>query len=494
MDAAPEAYRDVFTAFPQTSSGVRSLAPTAAPQSRRDGTSTGTCLHPLAVQGLARHNQTRAIVFPALHLKIEHLIFDLPEAVGSRALRWAAAPLRYIYALLRDFIRGDLGLRAMSLVYSTLFAIVPVVAVSFSVLKAFGYHRQLEPVLFEFLRPLGQQGYQLTTKIMQFVENVQGTLLGTIGFVFLLYTVVSMIQKIEEALNFTWHVDRPRSLARRVSEYIVVMIVGPVIAVIAMALLASVEGSAVVARLSGLPPGGTGRGHFAPYLLIIGLFWFLYTYMPNTRVRRGPAFVGALFGGALWAATGAVFARIVIYSAKTAAIYAGFAVVLLFLLWLYLSWLMVLLGAQLSFYMQHPEHLRTGHGEIPMTGALRERIAMSAMYLVGERFLDGGPRWGLSELADYLDVPATVLGEVISALEAHGLVLTTEDDTIAPARDLGAVTLAAILDAIRHEVPNPRRPQPRAVPAADAATELADAALRSASSSRTLRDLIRPPA
>jgi membrane protein len=154
-------------------------------------------------------------MFPALHLKVEHWLFDLPEAVGGQPMRWVAAPLRYLYALLRDLARGDLGLRAMSLVYSTLFAIVPVIAVAFAVLKAFGYHRELEPVLFEFLRPLGDQGYRLTASIMGFVENVQGTLIGTIGFAFLLYTVVSMIQKVEEALNFNWHVDRPRSCRRR---------------------------------------------------------------------------------------------------------------------------------------------------------------------------------------------------------------------------------------------------------------------------------------
>lgn len=434
-------------------------------------------------------------VFPALHLKVERLLFDLPEALGSRTLGWVTSPLRYLYALLRDFARGDLGLRAMSLVYSTLFAIVPVVAVSFSVLKAFGYHRELEPVLYEFLRPLGKQGYELTERIMQFVENVQGTLLGTIGFAFLLYTVISLIQKIEEALNFTWHVDRPRSLARRISEYLVVMIVGPVVGVLAMVLLAQFEASEVVARLSGLATGhGSSRAHFAPYVLIVGLFWFLYSYMPNTRVRPGPALVGALFGGVLWAATGALFTRIAVYSAKTAAIYAGFAVVLLFLVWVYLSWLIVMLGAQLSFYVQHPEHLRTGHGEIPMTGALRERIAMAAMYLIGERFLDGGPRWGMSDLADRMDVPATVLGEVISSLESHGLVLSTEEDTVAPARDLSSITLAAIYDAIRHDVPDPRRPEPRGVPAADAATRRADEALRAATQGQTLRDLIRPPA
>jgi membrane protein len=435
----------------------------------------------------------RRAIFPALHSKLEHWLFDLPEAVGGQPLRWAAAPLRHLYALLRDLVRGELGLRAMSLVYSTLFAIVPVVAVAFSVLKAFGYHRELEPVLFEFLRPLGEQGGRITERVMTFVENVQGTLLGTIGFVFLLYTVVSMIQKVEGALNFTWHVERPRSLARRVTEYLIVMLVGPVVAVLAMVLLASIETSAVVAKLSGLAAGGGGgRTHFAPYVLMIGLFMFVYVYMPNTRVRLWPAFVGALFGGVLWAAVGAVFTRIVVYSAKTAAVYAGLAVVLLFLFWLYVSWLILLLGAQLSFYVQHPEHLRTGHADIPMTGALRERLAMSIMFLLGERFIDGGPRWTINELADRLAVPATVIGETISSLEDHGLVLTAEDDTVAPGRDLEAIPLDEIMVAIRHETPDPRRPAPRAVAAADAAAREADAALRASVGGRSLRDLIRP--
>jgi membrane protein len=434
-------------------------------------------------------------MFPGLHAQVEHWLFDLPEALGGKPLRLVATPLRYLYALLRDLARGELGLRAMSLVYTTLFAIVPVIAVAFSVLKAFGYHRELEPVLFEFLRPLGDQGYKLTARIMGFVENVQGTLLGTIGFVFLLYTVIATIQKVEEALNFTWHVERPRSLARRVSEYLVVMLVVPALAVVAMVLLASFEASDVVAKLSGLATGhadGATRAHLAPYALIIGLFGFMYVYMPNTRVRFWPAAAGALFGGVLWAAVGALFTRIVVYSAKTAAIYAGFAVVLLFLFWLYVSWLILLLGAQLSFYVQHPEHLRTGHADIPMTGALRERLALSLMYLLGERFIDGGARWTTNDLAERLDVPATVLGPVVSALESHGLVLTAEDDTVAPARDLTAITLAGVLDAIRHEVPDPRRPDPRPVAAADEAARRADAALRTSMADRTLRDLIRP--
>jgi membrane protein len=429
-------------------------------------------------------------MFQSLQRKFEHWVFDLPEALGGRPLRWLAAPLRYVYALLRDLGQGGLGLRAMSLVYLTLFALVPIVAVAFAMLKAFGFDRELEPVLFEFLRPLGDQAYVVTERIMGFVENVQGTLLGTLGIIFLVYTVISMIQKVEEALNFAWHVDRPRSLGRRITEYLVVMLIGPLIAVLAMVMLASFEASEAIARLEGLATGETGRIRFAPYVLTMGLFLFVYVYMPNTRVRFVPALIGAMTAGTLWAMVGAMFTRIVVYSTKTMAIYAGFAIVLLFLLWLYLSWLILLLGAQLSFYLQHPEHLRTGHDDIDVTGALQERLAMSITCLLGERFLEGGPRWTVNALAERLMVPAKVLNEVVSILEAQGLVLTAEDDTVAPGRDLSAIRLTAILDAVRHEVPNPRCPQPRSVPAADAASQAIEQAIRDALGERTLRDLL----
>jgi len=429
-------------------------------------------------------------MFVGLQRKFEHWVFDLPEAVGGRPFGWLAAPLRYVYALLRDMGQGGLGLRAMSLVYSTLFALVPIVAVAFAVLKGFGYDSELEPVLFEFLKPLGNEAAVITERIMGFVENVQGTVLGTIGVVFLIYSTVTMIQKVEEALNFAWHVDRPRSLGRRITEYLVVMLVGPLAVVLALVMLASVEGSEAVARLEGLATGETGQIHIAPYLLTIGLFLFVYMYIPNTRVRFVPALIGAVAAGSLWTMFGAMFTRIVVYSTKTMAIYAGFAVVLLFLLWLYLSWLILLLGAQLTFYLQHPEHLRTGHEEIDVTGALRERLAMSIMWLLGDRFQNGGPRWTINALGERLMVPGHVLNEIVTTLEAHGLVLTAEDDSVAPGRDLAAIRLASIMDAVRHAPPHPRCPQPRPVAAADATSLAMDQAMRDALGERTLRDLL----
>jgi membrane protein len=154
------------------------------------------------------------------------------------------------------------------------------------------------------------------------------------------------------------------------------------------------------------------------------------------------------------------------------------------------SWLILLLGAQLSFYVQNAEHLRYGHAEIPMTGALRERLALSIMCLVGQRFTAGEPRWTVNDLAERLNVPGVVINDVVTDLENHDLVLTAEDESIAPARDLDALTLASIFDAVRHETPNPRHPKPRAVREADQAAKKADDAVRASVAGQTLRDLV----
>src|SRR5690606_4261281 len=158
--------------------------------------------------------------------------------------------LRYVYALARDLVRGDLTLRAMSLVYTTLLSIVPLMALSFSVLKGLGYHRDLEPVIYGFLEPLGERAAELTGQIMAFVDNVRSGVLGSIGLVFLLYPVITMVQKVEESFNFIWRVDQPRSFGRRFSEYLSVMIVGPAVIVAALGLLATLNATDLMRQVA----------------------------------------------------------------------------------------------------------------------------------------------------------------------------------------------------------------------------------------------------
>jgi membrane protein len=166
-------------------------------------------------------------------------------------------PARFVYALARDLAEGQLTLRAMSLVYTTLLSLVPLLAFSFSVLKGFGVHRQVEPLLYEFLQPLGEKGAEITEQIIGFVDNVRGDVLGGIGLALLIYTVISMIQKVEDTFNYIWQVQKSRSLARRFSDYLSVILVGPVLMVTAMGLLATISSSAAMQAIAEVEPFGS---------------------------------------------------------------------------------------------------------------------------------------------------------------------------------------------------------------------------------------------
>jgi membrane protein len=266
----------------------------------------------------------------------------------SHARRWVIVTVRLLVVLTRQLVRGQLNLRAMSLVYTTLLSIVPLLAVSFSVLKGFGVHNQIEPLLLNFLQPLGPRGKELSDNIIGFVENVRVGVLGSLGLVFLLYTVVSLIQKVESSFNYVWHVERLRGLAQRFSSYMSVILIGPVLVFTALGVTATAMNNTLVQQLMSVQPFGdliVSFSRLVPYLLVIAAFIFFYLFIPNTRVKLLPAFVGGVFAGVLWQSSGWAFAAFIASSSNYAAIYSGFAIVILLLIWLYLNWLILLLGA-----------------------------------------------------------------------------------------------------------------------------------------------------
>ncbi len=172
--------------------------------------------------------------------KLESLFWD-PRIEGlPLVLKLAIKALRFAYAVLRDIVAGNITLRAMGLVYITILSIVPAIAIVFSILKGFGFHRRLEPFLANFLLPLGEKGVELTTQVMSFVENVQGNVLAGLGLIMLFVTTVSMAQKVEDSFNFVWRVDRPRGLAQRLSEYLSLILIVPVVMITAVTLIAGI--------------------------------------------------------------------------------------------------------------------------------------------------------------------------------------------------------------------------------------------------------------
>jgi membrane protein len=382
---------------------------------------------------------------------IERRLWPKGQRSTDPAPHWLVAA-RYSYALVRDFVHDDLTLRAMSLVYTTMLAIVPLLAFAFSLAKGLGFHRDFAPLLQRFLDPLGPRAGELSDQIVGFVDNVSGLSLASVSIAILLFTALSMAQKVETSFNFVWRVDRPRSFARRFSEYLSFLLVGPLIMSIAMGFTATLSSTAAMTRLREI--GFIGRtfealSWLAPYALIVVSFTFLYVFIPNTRVRWKPALIGGMLAGVLWAGSGSLFTSVVVSVSRYEAIYSGFAIVLVAMIWLYLSWLILLLGAQLAFYVQNPEYLQLGPRTATASNSTRERLALSAMLLVGQDFEQPGHGWRIESLASSIRVPRHLLEPVVTALMDDGLLTRTSENRLIPGRDLHRIAVTDILAAVR---------------------------------------------
>ncbi len=317
---------------------------------------------------------------------------DRPGVLGA-TLRL----LRYPYAVVRDLARGEINLRAMGLVYTTLLSLIPLLAFSLSILRIFGGHRDIEPIVYEFFRPVGgAAATELTGRVVQFAHRVSSGVVGSVGLALLAWTLVGTIKKVEDSFNFLWHVDQPRSFARRIAEYTTLLIAGPVLLVAFVGVSHAALASAPVQEMVRLPLlqrlRGTGIS-LAPYAMVTAFFTALYMLVPNTRVQWRAALTGAVVGGVLWAAIGKMFTALVVYSTRLTIVYAGFAFVVAALLWTYFGWLILLAGAQLSFYVQNPSYLRLGLQQLRLSSVELEQLALKLMYFVGRSHVAGGRRW-----------------------------------------------------------------------------------------------------
>lgn len=403
-----------------------------------------------------------------------------------------------LYALARDLLDGQLTLRAMSLVYTTLLSMVPLLALTFSVLKGFGVHNQLEPMLLGALSALGDKSVEITKNIVSFVENIKVGVLGALGLGMLIYTVISLLHKIEQAFNYTWRITQSRPIGQRFSEYLSVVLVGPLLVFSALGITASLLSSTVVQSLAAMPVLGfvvASVGKLIPYMLVIAAFTFIYVFMPNTKVRIGAALIGGIVSGVLWQASGWAFGAFVVSSGKYTAVYSGFAILMMFMIWLFVSWLVLLLGASIAYYCQHPEDLTLERAEVRFEGRAMDKLALMAMVYIGRHYHLDQRDWDIQSLSDRLGVPSNVAQAVIEALHDCGLIIQTGEPCppFVPAQDTEMLTIKGMLDRIGSGARSKGFDYGSIgkSPVVESLFERMDTALGEALREQTLRDLIQ---
>jgi|TARA_R100000049_G_C1955892_1_gene110610 membrane protein len=368
---------------------------------------------------------------------------------------WFYKTGRSLYALIRDVLSGQLTLHAMSLVYTTLLSIVPLLALSFSVLKALGVHQKMEPFLYQFFQPMGPQGIEMAERILGFVDNIKVGVLGSVGLGLLVYTVISLVQKVERSFNMIWRVPEMRSMAQRFSNYLSVIMVGPLLMVSAIGATATVFSSDMMQTLMAVEPFGSvivAVSRFTPFFLVVAAFTFVYIFIPNTRVKFRYAFLAGLIAGVSWQAAGMIFASFVAGSTKYAAIYSGFAVGIILLIWIYLNWMILLLGASLSYYMQNPGSVAKRR-EVQLAPELQERVALALMWMVARPFSRGEPAPQQESLEYQMHVPGEITRNISDKLIRAGLLSLAgrNGDQLVPGRALDLITVGNVLQAVRRD-------------------------------------------
>jgi membrane protein len=323
------------------------------------------------------------------------------------------------------------------------------------VLKSLGVHEQLEPGLASLLAPLGEQSADFSSRVVEFVENMKIGLLGLLGLSALIYAAFTLMRKIESAFNQTWRLKNSRGWVQRVSIYLGLLVIGPALVFSALGITASLANHSLLSAISELPLLGSLVeifGKFLPYMLVTGAFTIIYLTVPDTRVKFISAFYGGLLAGVVWQSTGILFAVFAGGSTSYTAIYSGFAIIILLMVWVYMSWLILLIGASIAYYHQHPERLKWRKLDDHLGARMREQLALQLMLNIA-RWPDqqSNMRSSIANLARQQQMPVEILLRILNALEGDGLVRRSGDGPqyYVMARSVSRIRLFDVLSSVR---------------------------------------------
>jgi membrane protein len=383
----------------------------------------------------------------------------LDELGRGRALAYRV--VRILTAIVRGFFENTLTVRAAALTYYTALSIVPFLAFAFAVLKGLGAYRMfMEGTARPYLaRTFGENPTLLDAlrQILGFVDRANVSALGVLGLLILVYTSVGLLSSVEQALNQVWGARTRRPLLRQLTEYVTLLVVAPLlVAVIATSATAAHSAGAAVA-LRGAPVVGPLLQllpRITSLAVVAAAFFAIYTILPNVPVRKSSALLGAVVAAVLWQGALVLYVQFQLGVAGYSALYSVLGAVPIFLVWTYVSWIILLIGASVAAAHQNERSLAQRFRAARVDPSLRETVAVAVAALVARSFVGGGPRPSAHALAERLDVPAPVVQEILDAMVRAGLIARTAPDGepwYVPARDVDAIRVVDVEDALRRD-------------------------------------------
>lgn len=360
---------------------------------------------------------------------LDHELWQRSEGAGALAQLGRQA-LQVGVIVAQGLARNHTMLRASALTYFTMLSLIPLLALAIGLVEVFGAGDALVRLVARQIEAVSPEAGE---RILDLVRRVDFRSLGAVGGATLFITTVLALSNVEKALNFIWGVARQRPLVRRFPDYLAVLVVAPLLLTVALSLGASLRSDAVVTRLLEVPLLDrlfkVGL-HQAPTLLFWGAFTFLYWFLPNTTVRPLPALAGGGLAALGFSALQAGYVAFQVGVARSNALFGSFAALPVLLVWIFFSWVIVLLGAELAFALQNFATFRQARvGEEP-SPAEREAVGLALATRMARAFRAGTGGLTAEELATDLDVPVRTIRSLLDDFERAGLVAPRGDDKL----------------------------------------------------------------
>ncbi|WP_415716760.1 YihY/virulence factor BrkB family protein [Maridesulfovibrio sp.] len=356
-------------------------------------------------------------------------IWDWSTSNESSPLRSLHTMSRIAYLVAVGFLKDQCIIRAAALTFTTMLSIVPFLAVAFSLMKGMGF--QDSNFIHDMLLKVSAGREEVVAKILEYVDNTNVQTLGWIGVGTLLFTVLSTVGTVEKAFNIIWKVRHGRTFWRKFTDFFSVIFICPVAVIVATSVSVAIKKQAALHQLENIYGMNTLESfliNLTPLVLIWIAFTFVYAFMPNTRVRIGSALAGGVVAGTVWQMAQWAYINWQIGVSKYNAIYGSFAQLPLFLVWLYASWVIVLLGSEISYAVQNVMLYRQQRF-MPDAGVEdMQKFSLLALSLMSLRFNSSESPYDVEELATEVGVPVRFISPLLDRFVEGGILLKSAEE------------------------------------------------------------------
>ena len=376
----------------------------------------------------------------------------------SRTKYFFIKQLRILILATRGFAKDKCTLSASALTFYSILSIVPVVAMAFGIAKGFGFQKLLEKELLGKFQ--GQE--EVMNRVVAFahslLENTKGHLIASFGILFLLWTVIKLLTQIEHSLNDIWEVKSPRTYGRKFSDYLSIMLISPILFILSSSVTVFITTQIAVitqkvALIGMFSPVIFFMVKLIPYGLIWILFIFIYMIMPNTKVNFSSGLIAGIIAGTIYQIAQWAYITFQVGMARYNAIYGSFAALPLFLIWIQLSWLIVLFGAEISFAYQYVDTYDFEPDRRYISPAFKKLLSLQISRLIISTFLKADPPLSAISISKTLQIPIRLVEQILEELVEAGIVSDTEvknnkEMSYQPARDINAITINTVIEAL----------------------------------------------